>query len=67
MSITTLNTYEMVFLFADRLKRQALSYQESIEVQTTWKKYQNFVKKIKSEQIKDEALKKKSLMKRMMS
>lgn len=44
---TTLNTFEMIYMFANRLKKTASIYKDDIAIQTSIKHYKDFIKNIK--------------------
>ncbi len=47
IKVSTLNTFEMLYLFANKLKKAATSYKNDLAVLTVYKNYQDFLTNIK--------------------
>lgn len=47
ISVTTLNSYEMLFVFANNMKKVVANYGENIAVLTSINAYKDFIKNIK--------------------
>jgi hypothetical protein len=48
ISVSTLNSLEMLFIFANKLKKVALVYKDDIAILTSIENYKEFIKNIKS-------------------
>ena len=59
ISVTTLNSFEMLFIFANKLKKVASMYKEDLAVITSINNYKEFVKNIKKNLEKIKKIKEK--------
>lgn len=59
ISVTTLNTIEMLFIFANKLKKVASMYKENLAVLTSIDHYKDFIKNINKNLEKKQKLKQK--------
>lgn len=58
ISITTLNTFEMLFTFANKLQKVASMYKDNVAIQASLDNYKEFIKNIQKHREKENKLKK---------
>lgn len=46
ISVTTLNTFEMLFMFANKMKKVSTLYKDNLAIATSLKHYKEFIKNI---------------------
>ena len=46
MTITVLNTFEMLYMFVNKLKKMAALYKDDLAIQTSYEHYKEFIKNI---------------------
>jgi len=46
VTVTTLNSYEMLYMFVNKLKKAGAFYKEDIAIQTSIEHYKDFIKNI---------------------
>ena len=63
VSVTTLNNFEMLFMFVNKLKKVSSMYKDNLAVQTSLKNYKEFIKNINRHLQKERDLKRIELEK----